>query len=70
MIRRDMLSYIDFEEILNRHLPVEDYVLQAIWSQHTHFACLPDLLVTYRIYKESASYISYNHPRFLSIIMD
>lgn len=64
--RSDLLKkYIDFDEIVRRKLPVEDYPIQAILSQHTHFACLPDLLVTYRVYKESASYISYNHPRFL-----
>ena len=64
--RSDLLKkYIDFDEIVCRKLPVEDYPIQAILSQHTHFACLPDLLVTYRVYKESASYISYNHPRYL-----
>lgn len=66
MFRAELLhKYIDFTEILRRKLPVEDYPIQAILSQHTHFACLPDLLVTYRVYKESASYISYNHPRYL-----
>lgn len=66
LYRSDLFKkYIDFDEIVRRKLPVEDYPIQAILSQHTHFACLPDLLVTYRVYKESASYISYNHPRFL-----
>ena len=66
MIRRDMLKYIDFDEIVRRHLPVEDYPIQAIWSQRTHFACLPDLLVTYRIYKESATFVPFDHPKYLS----
>ena len=65
MIRREMLDYIDFEEILRRKLPVEDYPMQAIWSQYTKFACLPDLLVIYRIYNESATFISFDHPRYI-----
>ena len=66
MYRADLLrKYIDFDEILRRKLPVEDYPIQAILSQHTHFACLPDLLVTYRVYSTSASFISYDHPRYL-----
>ncbi len=66
MIRRDMLELIDFDEIVRRQLPVEDYPIQAIWSQHTHFACLDDLLVTYRIYKESATFVPFDHPKYLS----
>lgn len=65
MIRRSMLDYIDYDEIIRRKLPVEDYPMQAIWSQHTHFACLPDLLVTYRIYNESATFISFDHARYM-----
>ena len=65
MIRSEMLNYIDYEEILKRKLPVEDYPMQAIWSQYTQFACLPDLLVTYRIYSESATFISFDHPKYL-----
>lgn len=59
-------KYIDFEEILRRHLPVEDFPIQAILSQHTSFACLPDMLVVYRVYKESATFMSYDHPKYLS----
>lgn len=65
MFRSDLFEYIDFNEIIRRQLPVEDYPLQAIFSQHTHFACLPDLLVTYRIYKESATFLSMDHPKYL-----
>lgn len=66
MYRAELLhKYIDFDEILRRKLPVEDYPIQAILSQYTSFACIPDLLVTYRVYKESASFISYKHPRYL-----
>lgn len=66
MIRRSMLDYIDYNEILRRKLPVEDYPMQAIWSQYTHFACMPDLLVTYRVYDESTTFISFDHPKYLS----
>ena len=66
MFRAELLhKYIDFDEMLRRRLPVEDYPIQAIMAQHTKFACLPDLLVTYRVYKESATFITYNHPKFL-----
>ena len=58
-------KYIDFDEMLRRGVPVEDYPIQAILAQHTKFACLPDLLVTYRVYKKSASFLSYDHPRYL-----
>ena len=65
MIRRDILQYIDFDEIIKRGIPVEDYPMQAIWSQHTRFACLPDLLVTYRVYSGSTSFISFDHPKYM-----
>ena len=66
MLRRTVLDYIDFDEIIRRDLPVEDYPMQAIWSQYTKFACLPDLMVVYRIYKESATFIPIDHPKYLS----
>ena len=66
MIRGELIrKYINFPEMERRKLPVEDVPLQAILSQYTRFACLPDLLVIYRVYKESATFISYNHPRYL-----
>ena len=66
MFRAELIrKYIDFDEMLRRGIPVEDFPMQAILSQHTKFACLSDLLVTYRVYKESASFISYNHPRYV-----
>ena len=65
MIRREYLQYLDFDEMLRRRLPVEDYPMQAILSQHTRFACLPDLLVVYRIYKESATFVSLDDAGYL-----
>ncbi len=65
MIRRGLLQYLDFDEMIRRKLPVEDYPMQAILSQHTHFACLPNLLVVYRIYKESATFVSLDDADYL-----
>lgn len=66
MFRAELIrKYIDFDDMLRRGVPVEDFPMQAILSQHTKFSCLPDLLVTYRVYKESASFISYDHPRYV-----
>ena len=65
MYRATMMQFIDFDEILRRKLPVEDFPIQAILSQHTHFACLSDLLVVYRVYGESATFISFDSPKYL-----
>jgi len=65
LVRKEMMQYIDFDEILKRQLPVEDYPMQAIWSKHTKFAVLPDKTVVYRIYKESATFIGPEHPKYL-----
>ena len=65
MIRRDCLLHLDFSEMIRRKLPVEDYPMQAVLSHHTHFACLPDLLVVYRIYKESATFVSLDDENYL-----
>lgn len=66
MFRRDLLQYIDFDEIVRRHLPVEDLPIQAIWSQHTKFGWLPDPMVVYRVYIESASHVPLDSPKYLS----
>lgn len=65
MIRRELLNYIDYNEIIRRKLPVEDYPMQAIWSQYTKFWRLDDPIVVYRVYKESATFISFDHPKYL-----
>ena len=65
MIRRELLTQLNFDEMIRRKLPVEDYPMQAILSQHTHFACLPDLLVVYRIYKESATFVCLDDADYL-----
>lgn len=66
MFRRSLLRYIDYDEIIRRKLPVEDYPIQAIWSQHTKFWRLEDPIVVYRVYKESATFVPMDHPKYLS----
>jgi glycosyltransferase involved in cell wall biosynthesis len=66
MFRRLLLQYIDFDEIIRRKLPVEDYPMQAIWSQHTKFWRLDDPIVVYRVYKESATFVPFEHPKYLN----
>lgn len=66
MFRRSLLQYIDFDEIIRRKLPVEDYPMQAIWSQHTKFWRLEDPIVVYRVYRESSTFVPLDHPKYLS----
>lgn len=66
MFRRSLLQYIDYDEIIRRKLPVEDYPMQAIWSQHTKFWRLDDPIVVYRVYKESSTFVPFDHPKYLS----
>ena len=66
MFRRELLQYIDFDEIIRRKLPVEDYPIQAIWAQHTKFWRLDDPIVVYRVYKESSTFVPFEHPKYLS----
>lgn len=66
MFRKSLLQYIDYDEIIRRKLPVEDYPIQAIWSQHTKFWRLDDPIVVYRVYKESSTFVPFEHPKYLS----
>lgn len=65
MFRRLLLQYIDYDEIIRRKLPVEDFPIQAIWSQHTKFWRLDDPIVVYRVYKESSTFVPFDHPKYL-----
>ena len=65
MIRRELLDLLDFDEMIRRQLPVEDYPTQAIWSQYTKFGHLSDKTSVYRVYKESATFISFNNPKYI-----
>ena len=66
LIKRELLDYIDFDEFIRRGFPVEDYPMQAILSQHAKWGHIPDLCVVYRVYRESATFISFDHPKYLS----
>ena len=65
MYRRELFQKIDFDEFIRRGFPAEDDPMQAILSQHTRFAKLPDLLVVYRVYKESSTFVSLDNPKYL-----
>lgn len=65
LIKRELLKYVDFEEFVHRGFPVEDYPMQAILAQHTRWGHISDLCVVYRVYKESATFISFDHPKYL-----
>lgn len=66
LIKRDLLQYIDFEEFVRRKFPVEDVPMQAVLSQHCKWGHINDLCVVYRVYKESATFVSFDHPKYLS----
>lgn len=66
LIKREALQHVDFDEFIRRDFPVEDYPMQAILSQHCKWGHINDLCVAYRVYKESATFISFEHPKYLS----
>lgn len=65
LIKRDLLQHVDFDEFIRRGFPVEDYPMQAILAQHCKWGHIDDLCVVYRVYKESATFISFDHPKYL-----
>lgn len=65
LIRRNLMQYIDFDEFVKRGFPVEDYPMQAILAQHTKWGHINDLCVVYRVYKESATFVSLDHPKYM-----
>ena len=66
LIKRERLQYVDFDEFVRRGFPVEDYPMQAILSQYCQWGHINDLCVVYRVYQESATFISFDHPKYLS----
>lgn len=66
LIRRDLLQQVDFDEFIRLGFPVEDYPLQSILAHITRFGYIPDKTAVYRIYKESATHISFDHPRYMA----
>ena len=65
MYKASLLQYIDFDEFLRRKLPVEDYPMQAIWSQYTKFGHIQDRTCVYRVHSDSATYISFDNPQYM-----
>lgn len=65
LIKHDLFQYVDFDEFIRRGFPVEDYPMQAILAQHCKWGHINDLCVVYRVYKESATFISFDHPKYL-----
>ena len=65
LIKRDLLQYIDFDEYIRRGFPVEDFPMQAVLAQHTKWGHINDLCVVYRVYQESATFISFDHPKYM-----
>lgn len=65
LFKRELLEHIDFNVFIERGFPVEDYPMQAIMAMHTKWGHIDDLTVVYRIYSESATFISYDHPKYM-----
>lgn len=65
LIKREVFKYVDLNEFVIRKFPVEDFPMQAILAQHTLWGHISDLCVVYRVYKESATFISFDHPNYL-----
>lgn len=65
LIRKEVLDKVDIDEFVRRGFPVEDYPMQAVMSQYTKWGHIPDMTVVYRVYKESATFVSVDHPKYL-----
>lgn len=65
LFRRELLQYVDFDVFIERGFPVEDYPMQAIMAMHAKWGHIDDLTVVYRVYSESATFISYDHPKYM-----
>ena len=65
LFKRELLEHIDFDVFIERGFPVEDYPMQAIMAMHTKWGHIEDLTVVYRVYSESATFISYDHPKYM-----
>lgn len=53
---RKLLSYIDFNTLIQRGITMEDYPMHAIFSHHTKFALIKKPMVVYRVLSESISH--------------
>ena len=65
LIRKEVIEKVDFDEFVRRGFPVEDYPMQAVMSQFAKWGHIPEQTVVYRIYKESSTFVSVDHPKYL-----
>lgn len=65
LFKRELLQYVDFDVFVKRGFPVEDFPMQAILAQHCKWGHINDLCVVYRVYQESATFISFDHPKYM-----
>ena len=65
LIKGELLKYVDFDEYIRRGFPVEDFPMQAVLAQYAKWGHINDLCVVYRVYKESATFISMDHPKYM-----
>ncbi len=66
LVRKEVLDKVDFEEFVRRGFPVEDLPMQAVMSQYAKWGHIPDMTVVYRVYSTSATFVSVDHPKYLS----
>lgn len=66
LIRRDLMQHVDFDTYIRLGFPVEDYPMQSVLAHHTRFGYIPDKTCVYRVYGQSATFVSYDHPRYLA----
>ena len=66
LIRSELMRYVDFDEYILLGFPVEDYPMQSVLAHHTCFGYIPDKTVVYRVHQDSATFVSYDHPRYLT----
>lgn len=65
VFKRELLDHVDLDAFIDRAFPVEDYPMQAIMAMHTKWGHIDDLTVVYRVYSESVTFISYDHPKYM-----
>lgn len=57
---KELLKYVDIDELLANGIGFEDYVMYAIFSMHTQFAFMEDRMSVYRIVGSSISHTDFN----------
>lgn len=55
MFKKELLSYLDFNQFISRNFSIEDYPLQAILSKYTKFGYIDDITAVFRQTPDSGS---------------